>query len=114
QVLGEDLQAWESLGDAYEAAWRRNPGDSLTVRRLRGGVTAEVSLPIGQGTDERKPLFSLFVARNPLEGERLGDAGRWGWIAFTPLGPFDSSNIDFERYLGWHINTGDPRSPTSF
>jgi WD40 repeat protein len=111
-VIGDLFTPWENLGEVYEAAWRRSPGESLTVRRLRGSETAEVLLPIVQGADERKPLFSLFVARN--EDPRDIGAVHWSWLAFTPLGPFDSSNSDVERYLGWHINTGNPRTPTSF
>src|SRR5262249_57425053 len=34
-----------------------------------------------------------------------------GW---TRHGPYDSSRAEAERYLGWHINTGKPESPTRF
>jgi WD40 repeat protein len=111
-ILDEQFQPWEKLGDAYEAAWRRSPGESLLVRRRRGDSSADVPLPIVQGTDERKPLFSIFVARD-LQQDVAGMAA-WSWIAFSPLGPFDSSNSDAEQFLGWHINTGNPHLPTSF
>ena len=60
-----------------------------------------------QGIDERKPLFSFFLAR-PVQGQ-----GRQ-WIGWSPLGPFESSDEQIEEYLGWHFNTGDPRCRTGF
>ena len=53
---------------------------------------------VGQGTDERKPLMSLFVfARGRSRPRRH-------WIAWTMLGPYDASSRAAEDYLGWHFN----------
>src|SRR5262249_33192540 len=64
------------------AAAARKPGESLVVRRLRGGeAPQDVALRLGQAVDERKPLLTLFVARGAPEGER-------GWIGWNPFGPY--------------------------
>ena len=72
------------------------------------GQTRNVTLVANQAIDERKPLFSLLVLRSQ---PRL-DIRRW--IAWSPAGPFESSDETIEQYLGWHFNTGDPNRPTSF
>lgn len=103
------LVAWSSSRDAYDACWLARPGSSLRVRRVRGNQTEEVLLPVVQGTDERKPLFTLFVANS-----ELGGGEEWAWIGFSPAGPYDSNHEQVEQYLGWHINTGQAANPTSF
>src|SRR5438477_2394974 len=74
--------------------WGEKPGDTVQLHIRRGGADQTVSLPLEQGVDERKPLVSLFVTR-----DRTPE-----WIAWTPLGPYDASGRDAERYLGWHFN----------
>ena len=98
-----------SLTEFYREVARVKPGQRVTVRRIREGEgeAREVMLPVGQATDERKPLLSLFLADR-------GPAGDPAWIGWSPLGDFESSGRDVERLLGWHFNTGDPAAPTRF
>jgi DNA-directed RNA polymerase subunit beta' len=32
-------------------------------------------------------------------------------VGWSPVGPFDSSRPEAERYIGWHENTGNPEAP---
>lgn len=84
------------------------PGSRVTLQVSSNGQTRNVALVVNQAIDERKPLFSLLVMRAQ---PRL-DVRRW--IAWSPAGPFESSDETIEQYLGWHFNTGDPDRPTSF
>ena len=63
-----------------------------------------MNLRLEQGVDERKPLVSLFVSQ--------GQAPEW--IAWTPLGPYDSSSRDAEGFLGWHFNPSKLGEPVRF
>ncbi len=84
------------------------PGQTVSLSRARAdGQLEEVPVRVGQGVDQRKPLFSWFVTRDKAEGA-------WQWIGWSPLGPFDASRLAAERLLGWHFNTGNPRQPTRF
>ena len=103
-----ELRRWANAREFYDTWWQLKPATSLTIRRLREGqVVRDVVLRAIQGVDERKPLFSFFLAR-PVQGQ-----GRQ-WIGWSPLGPFESSDEQIEEYLGWHFNTSDPRRPTGF
>jgi WD40 repeat protein len=90
------IVSWKSERDFHDFWWLRRPGQATTVIRERSKVRQEISVMPEQGIDERKPLFSLL--RLPVEGS---DAG---WIVFSPLGPFDSSDALAERRIGWHFN----------
>jgi hypothetical protein len=80
--------------DVYEAVWREKPGGTVKLDIERQGAARTVGVVLGQGVDERKPLLSLFVTRDaPPE-----------WVAWTPLGPYDASGREAERYVGWHFN----------
>lgn len=113
EVLGivrdAGLDASDSLFSFFNRVSMIRPGDEVTLRvRTGGGAARDVTLVVGQAVDERKPLLSLFVAKNEDEGVEPS------WIAWNPLGPYDSSGQEAERLLGWHFNTGDPDSPTRF
>jgi WD40 repeat protein len=89
-----------------EIAARQVPGSKVTLRlRAKTGLR-DVLLPVGQAQDERKPLFSLFLTRH--------DGPQRHWIGWSPIGPYESSGLAAERYLGWHFNTGRPDAPTRF
>jgi WD40 repeat protein len=93
--------------DFYEAIARIGPGKTATLR-LRGGAgPRDVKVDVGQGIDERKPLFTLFIAGDGKPEER-------DWIGWNPIGPYDSSGQKAERFLGWHFNTGEAAAPTRF
>ena len=63
----------------------------------------DVPLTVGQGVDERKPLFSLFVTQADRQ-----------WVGWNPIGRFESSGPKAETYIGWHFNTGEAEGPTRF
>jgi WD40 repeat protein len=103
----------------HEAVWNLHPRQKVT---LRVGDRGDVALRVGQAIDERKPLFSLFVAARPqLMTARAGpDAGGVkesdrAWVGWSPNGFYDASDQgQAEGYVGWHRNTGKPEEPTSF
>ena len=101
-VHGKTVKPLKSPQDVYDAIWAVKPGDSLALRI--GG--ANVSLKVGQGEDERKPLFSFFMRDEAKD--RL-------WLAWNPTGPYDAiDRVRGESVIGWHSNTGKPSAPASF
>ncbi|HJS08991.1 MAG TPA: WD40 repeat domain-containing protein, partial [Pirellulales bacterium] len=108
-VSGGRLQSFDSPRAFYEALFLVKPGETVTLRRLRGANDRrDVEVVAGQGVDERKPLFTFFSSRA---------AGRQParWIGWSPLGPFESSgDLQVEKLLGWHFNTGQADAPVSF
>ena len=103
------LCAFTSALDVYRTASVRRPGQELVVRRTRDGQAArDIALPLGQATDERKPLLILFMARRAPDRER-------DWILWNPFGPFDASGPDAESLFGWHFNRmSQPDAPARF
>ncbi len=88
----------------FTAAWDKRPGETLRLNVRRNGAARVVAVTLDQGTDERKPLASVFVT-----GDRAPE-----WIAWTPLGPYDVGGHEAERYLGWHFNPARPGEPVRF
>src|SRR5262249_2782686 len=87
----------------YETIAQTQPGQKVNLQ-LRG--RGRVPVVVGQGSDERKPLFSLFVAAgNPAQAD---------WVGWSPIGPYEASSRPAERHIGWHFNTGDPARPADF
>lgn len=101
------LQRVDTARDYYEAITAMRPGVALTLRVRDANGARDVALTVGQGVDQRKPLFTLFVTRE-------GKAGAREWIGWNPVGPYDASSPRAERFIGWHFNTGDPAAPTRF
>ena len=64
-------------------------------------------MPVGQATDERTPLLSLFVTR-------AAEVARREWIAWTSQGPYDASSPLADEYLGWHFNPEKRSDPVAF
>src|SRR5439155_26496540 len=86
-----------------EGRAQRRPGSTVALQvRGKGRVAAVV----GQGSDERKPLFSLFLA--------AGNAAQVDWVGWSPIGPYEASSRQAERHVSWHFNTGDPAHPADF
>jgi WD40 repeat protein len=112
RLLGEvrdgRLESFTSAYAFYSTMSQRKPGSTVTLRFQRpGGAARDVSIPVQRGPDERKPLFTLFVdAASPAEPP--------AWIAWNPLGPFESSTESIERLVGWHFNLGQPERPAVF
>ncbi len=93
-----------------QAILAHEPGQTLTLRRQRPGADpADVNLKLAQAIDERKPAASLFLATAAGGADPTPR-----WVAWTPLGNYDLSDLAAENLLGWHFNTGRPEAPTSF
>ncbi len=108
RIIGDKLLTWQTPQAFYDAFWNARPGETIRIRKRDiNKKIANVDVPVVQGTDERKPLLSLFITR------ANGDQPR-GWIAWNPMGPYQSSAQDVEQYLGWHFNTGRNESPVAF
>lgn len=90
--------------DLLLAVRNEKPGDTVQLRLRRAGEEKTVSLKLDQGVDERKPLATLFVTRNAAPE----------WIAWTPLGPYDTGGRATERFLGWHFNPAKLGEPVRF
>jgi WD40 repeat protein len=103
-TVGDKLRRPLMARDYYDALWQAKPGTPVTLR-FRG--RPPVTLTLDQGTDERKPLFSLFLTREDSVEKRK-------WVGWNPIGPYDSNAAVAERFIGWHRNTGDEKRPTEF
>jgi WD40 repeat protein len=103
-VRSGQLRAIASAPDFYETMLREVPGKEAT---LRLGDGHDVAVPVSQAAQERTPLLVLFVTR----GER---AETREWLAWNPLGPYDSSTPKMARAFGWHFNTGKAEEPVEF
>lgn len=109
-TLNGQTRAPASAIELYTAIWYAKPGAEATLRVAPQGAAArDVRMTVAQGTDERKPLLSLFVTRD-------GPVNRRNWIAWTSMGPYDSSSPQAEEHLGWHFNPDKMRDgePVSF
>jgi WD40 repeat protein len=106
-VENKKFRRIESPRGFYEALYRLRPGTEISLRRGDPDGNDDISFVVGQGVDERKPLFSLFV----IGGAKVTECE---WIGWNPLGPYEASSPRAEKYLGWHFNTGDPKAPTRF
>ena len=104
---GGKLQALTTSAAFFEALWMKKPGQTVTIKVNRAGKEMDVGVPVRQGVDVRKPLFTLFFPRDAAG--KVGD-----WLGWNAIGPYDSSRKDVEQYLGWHFNTGKADQPTSF
>jgi WD40 repeat protein len=102
-----ELQRLAQPLDFYEAISREKPGPKVTLRVPRPGGPINVPIPVGQGIDQRTPLFCLFLTRADRNTDRE-------WVGWNPRGPYEASDARAERHLGWHFNTDEPRAPTRF
>ncbi|MEK6236847.1 MAG: hypothetical protein N2C14_19235, partial [Planctomycetales bacterium] len=101
------VRAWKSPRDFYDFFWNAKPGAAHSLRASRAGKAFQLAVTVGQGIDERKPLFTLFVSRPEAGGVRH-------WIGWSPLGPYDAGSRQAEQLVGWHFNAGDPLAPATF
>ena len=79
------------------------PGTTLQFETQAGGQRKMVPALVDRAIDQRKPLFSVFVA-SVTDNK---------WIAWDSVGKYVSS-ADADRYVGWHFNLGDPAHPVKF
>lgn len=82
-------------------------GSDVTLGVLRRGQPIDVSVRLGQATDERKPLVSIVLSHTSASDIPA-------WLAWTPHGPFDASNKAIEQKAGWHFNSKKPGVPSRF
>ncbi|HEX5272088.1 MAG TPA: WD40 repeat domain-containing protein, partial [Gemmataceae bacterium] len=101
-VDGKLTKPTDSAQQFYRAVWEIAPARQKTVTVRVGG--RDVTLGVGQGVDERKPLLSLFVTA-------ADKAGRREWVGWSPVGPYDAGSRETERLVGWHVNTGATDRP---
>jgi WD40 repeat protein len=108
-VEGEKLRELTTPAEFYTAFFETKPQEKVVLRVRPPGAAkaADVKVTAGQGTDEHKPLLSLFVTRD-------GAPARREWIAWTSLGPYDASSRRAEDYLGWHFNPEKRTDPVDF
>jgi WD40 repeat protein len=105
-VGNAEPKAVSSARQFYDALFLAKPGDTVTLQIK--GKAAAVKLPVGQGIDERKPLFTLFVS----PGAKPQD---WEWVGWNPQGFYESSGAEAETYIGWHTNNTDtPEKAATF
>jgi WD40 repeat protein len=97
------LRQVASVTDFYFGVDAFTPGKVLTLRFKGKG---DIPLTVSQGADEHKQLFSLFITRP--------EGGKRHWVGWNPIGPYDCSDADAEKLLGWQKNTNDPARPVAF
>jgi WD40 repeat protein len=106
-VQNNQLQRLSSTRDFYDAMLLIPPGKTATLRvRQAGEQPRDVTLPVTQAVDERKPLFSLFITTGEKPEERE-------WIGWSPHGHYEARDQQAERLLVWHFNTGQPEKPAT-
>ncbi len=100
---GGKLQPVKTASGFLLAVSTRRPGDTieLKIKDKRNPVT----LTVGRGVEGWKPLFTLFLQRNK---------DSLGWVGWSPFGPYDASSDAAEACVGWHTNTGNPKTPVDF
>lgn len=91
----------------YEFLWDNEPGETLTLRIRQEDGLRSVPVRLEQAVDQRLPLASVFLSHDDRRKA-------WSWIAWSPLGQYESSDRSAEKVLGWHFNTGDARAPVRF
>ena len=107
-VSGGSLTQPRSVVDFYNAVSMLKPGEPAAIARIEGPAKrVDVPVTIVQGTDERKPLLSLYIT--PGDAEQT-----WKWVGWNPQGPYETSDPGIESLIGWHFNTGELATPTRF
>ncbi len=101
------FRTWPTALQKKDLLWEQKPGTQVTVRRQRGTEVLDVQIVLDQLTDERKPLFQLMITQKDSTGNRQ-------WIGWSPLGPFDASDVEIRQRLGWHFNVSRPKAPLAF
>ncbi|HVS39122.1 MAG TPA: WD40 repeat domain-containing protein [Gemmataceae bacterium] len=107
-VEGNKVRPLASAAEFYTAFFNLAPSSKAVLRvHPAGGAARDVSVDVGQGTDERNPMLCLFVTAD-------GPPAKRDWIAWTMLGPYDASSPAAENYIGWHYNPDKLDQPVEF
>src|SRR5262249_7094274 len=83
-VKGDSVQPITEVRQYFDQVSKLRPGSPVTLRILREGQSVDVTLPVSQGVDDQKPLFSLFLTRDGKAEERH-------WIGWNAIGPYEAS-----------------------
>ncbi|MEM1224923.1 MAG: WD40 repeat domain-containing protein [Planctomycetota bacterium] len=102
-----ELETFATVARFLRALSLRPVGTRVPLRVRRGGRDLDVTIPLTQATDERKPLFSLILTREVADGPL-------SWLAWSPHGPFDASDESIQRRAGWHFNDTTDAGPIRF
>jgi WD40 repeat protein len=102
QPGGSRIQKFDSVGDFLRGVAEHKPGERIEIVQANHRTTVTV----GQAVDQRKPLCSLFF--------HADERNSWSWAAWSPLGPFETSDESIERAIGWHFNPKQPGAPATF
>jgi WD40 repeat protein len=107
---GGKLTTLRKARDYYDYVYNHiEPGQKFTLHVRRGTSNLTARATAGQGVDQRKPLFMLFV----FAGPKGSVPGRW--IAWTPQGPYDfQGTAQDEALVGWHRNAEYLEGPVTF
>jgi WD40 repeat protein len=92
--------------DYYNALWDVKPKTEVQLQIERQGKEETVTVTVGQGVDDQRPLLSLFITGDDPQAPE--------WLAWTPIGPYDASGKEVERHLGWHFNPSKLEEPARF
>jgi WD40 repeat protein len=104
-TVGDKDTKVATIWDFYNTFYMTKPGTEATIH-LKGNRA--VNLKVGQGIDERKPLFSLFVTRD-------AKTRQWEWVGWNPSGYYESSSPAVEDYIGFQVNNSDtPEKASTF
>ncbi len=106
-VHGRDDRPMATAREFYRTLLGIQPGEMIRLRVRNGQQVRIVPRKVDQAIDERKPLFTLFFPRPRPKQEQP-------WIGWSPVGPYDASDLIAEGYAGWHFNTGLANEPTNF
>jgi WD40 repeat protein len=106
-VVNGELRTISSPADFYLDLSHIRPGDTAIIRYERGGAQHDATVRLIQGIDDRKPLVSLF-----LDAADRPDVS--AWVAWSPLGPFESIGEQADPWIGWHFNTSTSPIPAKF
>ncbi len=98
-VTGDDLQTFPTVATMLRGLSFLAPGSDAILRVGRGGRSMDLAVPLVQGTDERKPLFSVVLRSAPADGDES-----LHWLAWSPHGPFEASDEAIGQRAGWHFN----------
>ena len=106
-VVGNNVRKFETPEQFYRDVSMTKPGTQVTLRTLQANQAQDIAVVVGQGIDERKPLFSFFVTAP--DNQRRRD-----WVGWSPLGPYEASRTAAERLIGWHFNPTRPGAAATF
>jgi hypothetical protein len=110
------FEAFSSAAQFYQYVSQTPPEfvPTITLRTRREARSQDVAVPVLQGADLQRPLFSLLLVDSGIAATSNSNSTSGSWLAWSPAGEFDLVGDQLRQRLGWHINTGNDASPVSF